>query len=431
MHRRALLAFAALVITAAPATAQSRNLKDRISDLFTFGSCGEPLCLDGSINAVNGHGDHFKPAAATGNFAVISFISDAIASNASNFPLSSSSSGVTFKFVGGVPVKSSASGGPIFGERAQTLGKGRFLMGANLSGIRFKTLRGVPIDNLTLNFTHEDTPNPGPGLGSPAFENDLIQLRMSMYVDLLVSSFFVTYGLLDRVDIGVAVPLVHTSFQGRSTADIIPFGAPAFHFFGGTSTDPILRASTSTFGSATGIGDVAARVKVNLANSEHFGMALLGDARFATGNEKQLLGAGHASFRAIGAFSSRFGTFSPHLNAGYLWRGGDLANNAVLANVGFDQALSDWATIAAEVLSEWEVGRSKLTLPGPVVYSIPFDRVVNPTEIPNKRDNRMNASIGFKFRAGAPTIVTNALIPLLRGGLQPNVTWTMGVEFNF
>lgn len=429
MYRRALLAFAALAISAAPATAQSGNLRDRISDLFTFGSCGEPLCLDGSVNSNNGHGNHFIPAADVGNFAVISFITDAIATNASNFPLSSSSSGVTFKFVGGVPVKSSASSGPIFGERAQTLGKGRFLMGANLSGIRFKTLRGAPIDNLTLNFTHEDIGNPG--LGDPDFENDVIQLRMSMYVDLLVSSFFVTYGLLDRVDIGVAVPLVHTSFQGRSTAEIIPFGTPAFHFFGGTSADPILRASTSTFGSATGIGDIAARLKINLANSETFGMALLGDARFATGNEKQLLGAGNASFRAIGAISSRFGTFSPHLNAGYLWRGGDLANNAVLANVGFDQALSDWATIAAEVLSEWEVGTSKLVLPGPVIYTIPFDRTVNPTEIPNKRDNRMNASIGFKFRAGAPTIVTNALIPLLRGGLQPNVTWTTGVEFNF
>jgi hypothetical protein len=429
MYRRALLALAALAITAAPATAQSGNLKDRISDLFTFGSCGEPLCLDGSVNAGNGHGSHFLGSVAGGNLAVISFVTDAIASNASNFPLSSSSSGVTFKFIGGVPVKSSGSSGPIFGERAQTLGKGRFLMGANLSGIRFKTLRGVPIDNLTLNFTHQDVGNPG--LGDPDFENDIIQLRLSMYVDLLVSSFFMTYGLLDKVDIGVAVPLVHTSFQGRSTADIIPFGTPAFHFFGGTSADPILRASTSTFGSATGIGDVAARLKINLANSEHFGMALLGDARFATGNEKQLLGAGNASFRAIGAFSSRFGTFSPHLNAGYLWRGGDLASDAVLANLGFDQALSDWATIAAEVLSEWEVGSRKLVLPGPVIYTIPFDRVVNPTEIPNKRDNRMNASIGFKFRAGAPTIVTNALIPLLRGGLQPNVTWTTGVEFNF
>lgn len=427
MIRRGLLALVGLLVCSTPAQAQ--DLRDRISDLFTFGSCGQPLCLDGSINAANGHGNHFIPAAASGNFAVISFISDAIASNASNFPLSATSSGVTFKFVGGVPVKTSSSSGPIFGERAQTMGRGRFLMGANLSGVRFKTLRGVPIDNLTLNFTHEDIGNPG--LGDPSYENDVIRLRMSMYVDLLVSSFFMTYGLMDRVDLSVAVPLVSTSFKGRSTAEVVPFGAPAFHYFGGTADDPILRASTATFGSATGIGDIAARIKINLAGGNDFAFALLGDGRFATGNEKQLLGAGSNSFRALAVMSSQFGTFSPHLNVGYLWRGGDLANNAFLATAGFDQALNSWATLAAEVITEWEVGESQLVLPGPVEYTIPYNRTVEPSTIPNKRDHRANASLGFKFRAGAPTIVTNALIPLIRGGLQPNVVWTGGVEFNF
>jgi hypothetical protein len=425
--RRSVLALAGLLCVSVPAQAQ--KLRDKIGDLFTFGNCGQPLCLDGSINAGTGHGNHFIPAAASGNFAVISFISDAIATNASNFPISATSSGVTFKLVGGVPVKSTSSAGPIFGERAQTMGRGRFLMGANMSGIRFKTLRGVPIDNLSLTFTHEDIGNPG--LGDPAFENDVINLRMSMYVDLLVTSFFVTYGLMDHVDLSVAAPLVHTSFQGRSTAQIVPFGTPAFHFFGGTAADPILRASTATFGSATGIGDVAARVKINLANKNSFAFAVLGDARFATGDEKQLLGAGDASFRAMAIASAQYGAFSPHLNGGYLWRGGNLANDAVIANVGFDQALNDWVTLAADVLSEWEVGDSKLKLPGPVTFTIPFTRTVDPTDIPNKRDNRANASLGFKFITGGPTIVTNALIPLIRGGLQPNVVWTTGVEFNF
>jgi hypothetical protein len=428
MRRRGVLALAGLLVWASPAAAQ--HLRDRISDLFTFGSCGQPLCLDGSINAANGHGDHFIPAAATDNFAVISFITDAVAINASNFPVSSTSSGVTFKFIGGVPVKTSSSSGPIFGERAQTLGRGRFLMGANMSGIRFKTLRGVPIDNLTLNFTHEDVGNPG--LGDPVYENDVIQMRMSMYVDLLVSSFFVTYGLLDKVDLSVAVPLVNTSFKGRSTAQIFPFGSPAFHFFGGTPTDPILRASTATFGSATGLGDIAGRIKINLSNAQSFGFAILGDARFPTGDETQLLGAGHFSLSGMAIMSSQFGGFTPHVNLGYLWREGNQANDGFLANVGFDQALSDWATFAGDVLSEWQLGANKLKLPDPVHYTIPYDRIVDPTDIPDRKDHRANASLGFKFRTGGgPTIVANALIPLLRGGLQPNVVWTTGVEFNF
>jgi len=42
-----------------------------------------------------------------------------------NVPIATTSGGVTFRFEGGIPVKSSLSLGPIFAERAQTLGRGR------------------------------------------------------------------------------------------------------------------------------------------------------------------------------------------------------------------------------------------------------------------------------------------------------------------
>ncbi len=417
-------------LVAQGSTSVKTPLKDRVKDLLTFGNCGEALCLDGSI-AAGVHGLHFIPEVGKGGGAVVSFLADAIGVNASNFPLSATSSGATFKFVGGLPVKTSESSGPVFGERAQTMGRGRFLMGANLSGIRFKTLRGVPIDNFTLNFTHQDIA-PIDTLGQPLFENDIIAVRMSLFVDVFVSSFFVTYGLLDKVDVSVAVPLVHTSLQGRSTAQIQPFGSPALHFFSGTSADPVLRAAASTFGSSTGIGDIATRIKINLHSGDHFGMAILGDARLPTGDENELLGSGKLSLRGVAIFSGRFGEFSPHLNVGYLYKEGNQSNDQILATAGFDQLLNSWATIATEVLSEWQVGKSKLTLPGPVTYQYPFTRTVLPTDIPNKKDNRVNASLGFKFRtSGGPTIVTNALVPVIRGGLEPNLVWTTGLEFNF
>jgi len=84
----------------------------------------------------------------------------------SNTPVGSTSSGVTYQFVGGLPVKTATSGGPIFGERAQTLGKGRFFVGANVSAMHFERLRGVRMDDVEFNFTHQDTP-PLDTLGSP------------------------------------------------------------------------------------------------------------------------------------------------------------------------------------------------------------------------------------------------------------------------
>ncbi|HEV8358015.1 MAG TPA: transporter [Gemmatimonadales bacterium] len=422
-----------LALAAAHLPAQDhRHLRDRIPELFSFGTCGQPLCLDGSVSAANGHGDHFLPGVASGNAAIIGFLTDAIGVNASNLPLSASSSGQTFRFEGGLPVKTSGSLGPIFGERAQTLGRGRLVVGANLSGVDLNSLRGVPMDKLVLNFTHADVPGVGlPGLGDPEKENDIIQVRLQMYVNLLVSTFFATYGVSDRLDLSVAVPLVHTSLQGRSQAQIYPFGPTAVHFFTGTSLDPGLTASAATFGSATGIGDIALRAKGSLRSGERFRVAFMADARLPTGSEADLTGTGHLALRGLAILSGRFGDVSPHLNTGYLLRGGKGRTDAFLLTAGFDHPLSDWATLAADVLSEWQTGGGGLQLPGTVTLLYPFVRTVEPTNIPDMEDHRVVGSFGFKFRTpGGPLVVTNALVPLRRGGLQSSLVWTVGLDLS-
>jgi hypothetical protein len=434
MPRRRVAPLLLAVLASGPLTAQvSPHLRDRIPELFSFGSCGQPLCLDGSVNAANGHGDHFLPGVAAGNASIIGFLTDAIGLNASNFPLSASGSGQTFRFEGGLPVKTSTSLGPVFGERAQTLGKGRLVVGANLTGVDLNSLRGVPMDKLVLNFTHADVPGVGrPGLGDPERENDILQVRLQMYVNLLVSTFFATYGLSDRVDVSVAVPLVHTSLQGRSEAQIYPFGPIAVHFFTGTADNPGLTANAATFGSATGIGDIALRGKVSLRTPERLRVAVMADARLPTGSEADLTGSGHLALRALGIVSGRFGDFSPHLNAGYLFRAGSGRTDAWLVTAGFDQPLSGWATLAADVLSEWQTGSGGLVLPGTVTLLYPFVRTVEPTNIPEMKDHRVNGSFGFKFRTpGGPILVTNALVPLRRGGLQSSLVWTLGLDLNF
>ena len=59
---RSLATAALLVCVAAPVEAQSLN--SRINDLFTFGDCGEPLCL----SVGSGHGSHFIPAVQAGSW---------------------------------------------------------------------------------------------------------------------------------------------------------------------------------------------------------------------------------------------------------------------------------------------------------------------------------------------------------------------------
>ncbi len=428
MIRRAVQALAAAVfLLHAPLGAQT--LRDEIVQLFTFGTCGDPLCLEG---ALGGHGGHFIPSAVNSTDRVISFVTNAIGGAVADIPISAASGGTSYRFEGGVPVATTTSAGPIFAERAQTLGRGRFFFGLNVTGQSFSEMRGVRMDKLDFNFTHADT-DPIDTLGSPAFENEVIAVQVAMDVNLLVTTAFASWGIVDGVDIGVAVPLVHTSLTGSSVAQVQPFGAGTPHRFAtDLNGNPVLTATSSADASASGIGDVAARLKINIFQSMKVGVSVLGDARFPTGDEENLLGAGAFSGRGYGIVSMRFGDFSPHANLGYVFRDDTLSNDGVLAVLGFDHLLGSWATLAVDFLSEWQVGESKLQVPGPVTYQAPYVRTVQATDIPNQSDDYMAASMGFKFTTGrGMTLVANVLLPLLNSGVQAPAVWTGGLEYNF
>ena len=408
--------------------ATAQGMRDRIRELFSFGECGRPLCLDNSVNATNGHGDHFIPDLIAHNGAILGFLTDAVAASAANLPLSASTSGVTIRFVGGLPVRTSTSLGPIFGERAQTLGKGQIVVGGNMTGLNFTSLRGVPLNQIILNFSHDDVPPEG--LGAPVRENDVLQVRLDLSVNLLVTTFFATYGLNDNVDIGIAMPIVHTGMTGRSVGQFFPFGVPTSHFFAGDSAQPVLAAEAATFGFSTGLGDIALRTKWSITHTDEAALAVMADARLPTGSESDFTGAGAFSLRGLVLGSARFGNFSPHINLGYALRGE--RNDALLGTLGFDQPLSDWATLAVDVLSEWQLGESSLTVPQPVVYQFPVERTVIPTNIPNIRDHKINGSFGMKFRTpGGAILVANTMIPMRRGGIESRFIWTLGLDANF
>jgi hypothetical protein len=444
MHRFLLLAVL-ILLQARPLCGQ--HLRDDLSQLFIFGSGEDPLQLGGSSDPSNPdsiriHGNHFVPAAVASNGTLISFLTNSIGSNVSNVPLSTTSGGTTFSFQGGAPVRTSMSAGPIFGERAQTLGRGRVLAAITRTEVHFKTLRGVDLDDIGFIFAHANSDFPGCDsiaggdcslLGVPTLENETIALNLALDVDLSVTAFLFTYGVTDRIDVGVALPIVSTSLRGTSVAQINPFGPPpAVHFFGGTPDNPVLTASRSVDGSSTGVGDVYGRVKMNLRQAEPLSVAVLADVRFPTGSEEDLLGSGAFAARGLAILSGHFGAFSPHANVGYLYRGGEFETDAVLGTLGFDHLLAPWATLAVDLLSQLQVGDSPFVVPRPVEIEAPYRRTIIPTVIPDRRDDLVDGSIGLKLTA-APglTVLANTAWPLNRGGLRADLIWTVGLEYNF
>jgi hypothetical protein len=357
-------------------------------------------------------------------------MTSSIATSLVNLPFTSATSGVTFTLVEGVPVATSVSGGPIFAERSQTLGRGRLLAGINVNGLAMDDIRGTPLDDLQFRFTHENVADAD--LGDPPYERDVIVVDTDMRLSLTATSVFASYGLLDALDVGILVPIVRASLSGRSHAHFDPFD-PNFspHQFG-TEAEPVDTASSSTSGTATGIGDIALRAKVNVRQTDQVGFAILMDARLPTGDTANFLGSGAATLRALGVASMRLGDFSPHVNAGLALRSGDSQHNSVLATIGFDHLVSPDVSIAGELIGDFTVGASGLLLPEPVVFTEPTVQSVDLTDIPGGKDDLVHASFGAKVALPPHyRLVGNLLFPLADAGLAPKFLWTVGVERTF
>lgn len=431
----------AVALNASQLDAQS--MEGVLNDLFVFQGSGDALFLVGSagVPSTEAHGDHFIPSEVESNGTLLSVFTNAIASNIANFPLSSTVSSQTFSFVGGVPTPTSSSFGPIFAERAQTLGRGRFDVGFNYSAINFSQIRGTPLDDVRLNFIHDDVDFPNCDVifetdcsqhGAPAWEHDVISLNLNLDIEAEIFAFYASVGVLDWLDLSVAVPVVSLSLGGTSVARVEPASTtPLNHFFGGTPENPVLEAQSSASGSTTGLGDVAGRAKARVLDGEEVDVALLGEVRLPTGREEDFLGNGHTSARGLLIVSATLGAFSPHVNAGYVVRGGDDTDDAVALVAGFDHRLSEWATFAADILGDFAIGDTGPEFPEEFTFQVPFRRTVEQTNIPNRRDDRLDASIGFKLRTGSGVVlVANALIALNDGAMRDRVIPTFGLQYS-
>ncbi len=410
---RRLLACAALAACATNAHAQ--KLRSQLGGLLTFGDWGVPLrvgTLAPGAQAVV-PSDAFATVAA--NAALGGFLTDWMTASAASAPLAASGGGRTFRFVGGVPVPDRPAPGPIFGERATTLGRGGLLAGVNYTGVRYTRVRGIPLDALRITLTQ------GGAAGA-----DAIDLRAALGYDLAITALFATVGVLDRVDVGVVVPVVQARLTGESTARVIPRagGAPTT-VLGGSAAAPVLATQQNVGGRAGGLGDVALRAKVNLVDRPSGGLGVLGDVRLPTGDADDLLGSGALSARVLAVYSGRFGAVTPHANVGYLYFADRGINDAVLATLGVDADMAPWATVSLSLLGQFHPGASAYRLPSTAPGAA---RAAN---IPTLRDDALSTSIGVKLGRGGTRATANVLAPATRGGPRPDLAYTFGLERAF
>lgn len=390
--KRALIACAGLlaIASALPAQAETTgNVRDLIGDLYG----GQGITLDPDVI---GHVAHFSAASS----AALNNLGSIISSNISTYSFNSTVAAVSFDVEQGVPVRTQESLGPILAERARTIGRGRLNIGASYALIEYKQLNGRSLSDLTLDLAHEDVP------GDIPYEHDIIRLNLDLNLRQQRLAFFATFGLTDNIDLGLIVPIVETRGSVSSTAEIVPFLPGTPHHFGGDAMP-----EDSNKANATGLGDISLRAKWHITEGMDTPVeaALIGQATFATGDEKDLLGTGSNTILVGAAVSGSLGRFSPHLNVGYEQLFDDdstlFKRSNVRAVAGFDVSATPRLTFSAEVLGRW------LTK-GPNFYDF---------------------AVGGKWEAfkGVP-FTANIVLPINRNtGLRPDYVLMFGAESTF
>src|SRR5262245_15485974 len=204
--RRALGVGAAALSISAAASAQSTDLRDFLTNFLTRGITLAPPIVGPP------HVAHFTSE--IGQFAAFNALNQELALQLESFPLPSSSGGFTYTYdpTLGTFTRGSDSFGPIYAERVDTVGKGRFNIGLNWSQFTFDELNGLNLDNgdLKLVFGHVHIPGRDEA-HEFFFEGDVIQSQLSLKITDNIAAFVATYGITNNFDVGLAVPYVWVS----------------------------------------------------------------------------------------------------------------------------------------------------------------------------------------------------------------------------
>ena len=125
---------------------------------------------------------------------------------------------------------------------------------------------------------------------------------------------FATYGVMDKLDVSVAIPFQRVSIDANVTSQLVRFGPNS-----GIAGSAIAAAQASKSGEAQGVGDVAVRAKYNIVNTGWGAIAAGIDQRLPTGREAIRLERGDRAPRCMPRSTSDAAR-DPHANVGYTFK---------------------------------------------------------------------------------------------------------------
>jgi hypothetical protein len=346
---------------------QIGTLNRAVPNVYAYGS---PLSL-GKVGATLPI-SNFQVA--TSIVQVNNAVNSSIATALGVIPLASPASGVIFQTdpVTGVDLPATSTLGPIFTERGETIGRHKLYIGVSHQDFHFTSLNGQSLNSLQV----LSKGGSASGIENLAGNGNLTSypatFDIGMDVRLSQDIAFVTYGITDRIDVSVGLPLVHAAVAARTYNGILYDGNGlagqtgaqvanpncwcAGTFNPGAYISPAVNFTEPNIGQSslakTGFGDLLVRVKGTVVHNSLIAVAIGGDLRFATGDAQNYLGTGTTSVKPFVAVSlytppAHGIVFAPHLNLGWQYSGQSVLGGQ-LQPTQLSASLNDGSTVGYE-----------------------------------------------------------------------------------
>lgn len=441
---RSIVMFGALSLfgwlSAEPAHAQG-NLEVLLLDLLRQGVTLAPPAQG------TDHSAHFiaDEEGENSQFAAVRRFNQEVGRQVSSFPQATSAGSFSYRLDPelGVLTRPTQSFGSIYSDRPFTVGSGKYNLGVSFSQFSYDGIDGVGLRDggMHLVFLHEDAASDG--RANPFFEGDVITAQLFVGVDVNVATMSATYGVSDRLDMGLVVPVLDVSLDIASVAHVERLStestAPDTHVFtNGTSSNTTRRGAE-----ATGVGDVSLlfRWLVDDFEASDFRTAVTGGIRFPTGDEKNFQGTGGTSATGSLLFSQPAGAAALHTVLGLSVGSEDLPLQ-IHWGAGVDWAVDPKLTLAFDLLGLRVADQAEVLVSDQTYqYNQASDGSVSladaslstlSVEGEGEARNEVNASIGFKINVGSTVLLTgNGLVPLNDSGLRDDFATLFGVDYTF
>ncbi len=412
--------FAVSLAATLPFAAGAKDLEDLISNLNTGLAVGEAFEC--------GFGGLCEGLSVGASLTGLQETSSEIVNNRI-VPLSSSVSGFTYEYNEDLDIyeRSTRTFGPLFSERARTLGARRSLLGMSHSTFEFDEFEGESLSSLNASDVQGTMSLSGGQSGTLIQGLGTLDSIIDLDIDEDVTTFYYTFGVTDRLDVGVVLPIVRLDMSAQvdqttttgtplqdcsyyrnnySPADLVALGIE-----GTPCTTASASGSRKVSDDHLGPGDLVVRSKWNFMLAPVSGAALLA-ATVPTGDTDNLTGLHTMTFTPGVVFSRDFDT--------------------AIGGFGFEVGLGYWIRPDIGEKSEWEWSAG-------IAYQ-PFSRAsfavdfLGSDDAGNSEfgDQLRDLSIGAKFQLTSGLLLDlNVITPLNDQGLRSDGIYSAQIEWIF